>query len=93
MILPCLILILIIGGVASWIVARRNAVVARWIALVSVLANLVVCVGIWIAHLGQSQSTPERWFVECNFNWIPQFGIHIHLAIDGQSSRTAANQC
>src|SRR5580704_13802973 len=85
MILPCLILILIIGGVASWIVARRNAVVARWIALVSVLANLVVCVGIWIAHLGQSQSTPERWFVECNFNWIPQFGIHIHLAIDGLS--------
>jgi len=85
MILPCLILILIIGGVASWIVARRNAVVARWIALVSVLANLVVCVGIWIAHLGQPQSTPERWFVECNFNWIPQFGIHIHLAIDGLS--------
>src|ERR1700757_3857449 len=85
MILPSLILILIVGGIASWIVARRSEVVARWIAVASVLADLFVCFGIWVAHLGQSQSTPERWFVECDFAWIPQFGIRIHLAIDGLS--------
>src|SRR6201985_1808686 len=85
MILPSLILILIVGGIASWVVARRSEVVARWIAVASVLADLFMCFGIWVAHLGQPQSTPERWFVECNFAWIPQFGIRIHLAIDGLS--------
>src|ERR1700747_1866430 len=85
MILPSLILILIVGGIASWIVARRSEVVARWIAVASVLADLFVCFGICMAHLGRSQSTPARWFVECDFAWIPQFGIRIHLAIDGLS--------
>jgi NADH-quinone oxidoreductase subunit M len=85
MILPSLILILIVGGIASWIVARRSEVVARWIAVASVLADLFVCFGIWVAHLGQPRSTPERWFVECDFAWIPQFGIRIHLAVDGLS--------
>lgn len=81
MILPDLILILITGGIASWLAARRSAEVARWIALASVLVDLIVVFGIWVTYLGR----PERWFLQCNFNWIPQFGIHIHLAIDGLS--------
>ena len=39
MILPSLILVLIVGGIASWIAARRSAVVARWIALISTLVD------------------------------------------------------
>lgn len=85
MILPDLILILITGGIASWIAARRSVEVARWIALASVLVDLIVGFGIWIAYLGHPQSRPERWFLQCNFNWIPQFGIRIHFAIDGLS--------
>ena len=85
MILPSFVLILIVGGIASWIAACRSVVVARWIAVASVLVNLSMCFGIWMAHLGRSQSTPARWFVECDFAWIPQFGIRIHLAIDGLS--------
>src|SRR5215469_8271973 len=82
MILPSLILILTIGGIASWIVARRSPAMARWIAVLSVMVDLAMCFGIWIAHAGR---TSERWLVECNFAWIPQFGIHFHLAIDGLS--------
>jgi NADH-quinone oxidoreductase subunit M len=85
MILPSLILILIIGGLASWIAARRSPLLARWIAVASLLADLLVCFGIWIAHLGGLQPAPVRWFVECDFAWISQFGIRIHLAIDGLS--------
>jgi len=85
MILPSLVLILIGGGIASGIAARRSVVVARWIAVASVLANLSMCFGIWMAHLDRSQSSTARWFVECDFAWIPQFGIRIHLAIDGLS--------
>src|SRR5271163_1417140 len=85
MILPSLVLILIIGGGASWIVSRRSEVAARWIAVASLLTDLCVCFGIWVAHVRQTQSAPVRWFVECDFAWIPQFGIRIHLAIDGLS--------
>lgn len=82
MILPSFIMILIVGGIASWIVARRSPDAARWIALVTVMADLAMCLGIWIVQPGQ---TPERWLMECNFAWIPQFGIRFHLAIDGLS--------
>ena len=70
------------------IVDRRTSQVACLRAgspSASVLADLLVCFGIWIAHLGQLQPAPAHWFAECNLNWIPQFGIRIHLAIDGLS--------
>ena len=82
MILPILILILMIGGIASWVVARRSMEGARWIAVVSVTVDLAMCLGIWIADAGRAS---EHWLVECNSAWIPQFGIHFHLAIDGLS--------
>jgi NADH-quinone oxidoreductase subunit M len=59
--------------------------VARWIAVASVLADFAVCLGIWVGRLSQTQSASERWFVEYDLAWIPQFGIRIHFAIDGLS--------
>jgi NADH-quinone oxidoreductase subunit M len=81
MILPSLILILIIGGIASWIAARRSVLTARWIAVISTLIDLAICFGIWMAPNTQ----PARWLVECNYAWMPQFGIRLHLAVDGLS--------
>src|SRR5258706_10203296 len=85
MILLSLILILLVGGVSSWIVARRHETSARWIAVASVGADLLVTVGVWIANTGRSQPETGRWLEECNFNWISQFGIRFHLALDGLS--------
>src|ERR1700757_5298943 len=85
MILIVLILILIVGGFASWIAGRRNVSAARWIALASVSADFAATVVTWIVNVGRSPSAPGRWFEECNVNWIPQFGIRLHLAIDGLS--------
>src|SRR5580700_9152539 len=85
MILLILILVLLLGGTASWIVARQNVEAARWIALASVAADLLATIGVWIAYAGRPQSVSGRWIKECNFAWIPQFGIHLHLAIDGLS--------
>jgi NADH-quinone oxidoreductase subunit M len=85
MILFSLILILLVGGVASWIVARRHETSARWIAVATVGVDLLVTVGIWIANTGRSQPVARRWLEECNFNWISQFGIRFHLALDGLS--------
>jgi NADH-quinone oxidoreductase subunit M len=83
MILLSLILILIVGGISSWIVARRHETSARWIAVASVGADLLVTVGVWIANSGQSQPETRSWLEECNFTWISQFGIRFHLALDG----------
>src|SRR6267143_6787182 len=80
-----LVLILLVGGILSWIVSRRDAMAARWIAVVSVGADFAVTVGVWLTRAAVSQAGPRRWLVESNFAWIPQFGIHLHLAIDGLS--------
>src|SRR6266699_462109 len=85
MILLSLILILLAGGISSWIVARRNVTAARWIAVASVGADLVTTIEVWIANPGRSQPMTRRWLEECNFDWIPQFGIRLHLALDGLS--------
>jgi NADH-quinone oxidoreductase subunit M len=85
MVLLSLILILLVGGISSWIVARRHVTFARWLAVVSVGADLVVTIGVWIANAGRSQPVTRRWLEECNFGWISQFGIRFHLALDGLS--------
>src|SRR5437868_11775016 len=85
MILLSLILILLVGGVSSWIVARRHVTAARWIAVASVGADLLVTVGVLIANAGRTQPETGRWLEECNFNWISQFGIRFHLALNGLS--------
>ena len=85
MVLLILILILMAGGVVSWLLASRNATAARWIALLSICADFIVTISVWIGNVGHATSASQRWFTECNFQWIPQFGIHLHLAIDGLS--------
>src|SRR5277367_798504 len=85
MVLLILILILMAGGIASWIVASSNATTARWIALLSICTDFIVTLAIWITSTGHAASSSQRWYAECNVQWIPQFGIRLHLAIDGLS--------
>jgi NADH-quinone oxidoreductase subunit M len=85
MILLSLILILLIGGILSWIVARRNTMAARSIAVASVAADFAVTIGIWFSRATAPQTGSGRWFAETNLPWIPKFGIHFHLAVDGLS--------
>src|ERR1700726_4431030 len=85
MILLSLILILLLGGISSWVVARRDETAARWIAAVSVGADFLLTCGVWIANSGRQQPVMRRWLEECNFEWISQFGIRFHLALDGLS--------
>jgi NADH-quinone oxidoreductase subunit M len=85
MILLSLIVILLAGGTACWIVSRRHAAAARWIAVASVAANLLLTLGIWVASAGRGEPVTRRWLAECNLDWITQFGIRFHLALDGLS--------
>jgi NADH-quinone oxidoreductase subunit M len=81
MILLYIILIPVIGALLSWLASARNVTLCRWIALGSLLLDLVIVAGIWISQGGTSNGWLYNWQVP----WIPQFGITLHLAMDGLS--------
>ena len=80
MILLILVLVPLIGGLASWAVASRSTLAARWVAVIALAADLAMCLGILAGGVGA-----QRWMAEYNAAWVPQFGISLHLAIDGLS--------
>jgi NADH-quinone oxidoreductase subunit M len=82
MILVWLLLLPFSAGIASWIVGRRSATAARMIALVTMLAGFLITVWLWSANRGQGF---RIWFDELNWDWLPAWGIHFHLAMDGLS--------
>jgi NADH-quinone oxidoreductase subunit M len=72
----------IVAGLAVLAVSRdRDAGIARWIALIGALAGFVVTLPLWI-HFDHSTSSMQ--FVERS-DWIPRFGIHYYMGIDGIS--------
>jgi NADH-quinone oxidoreductase subunit M len=86
MILTWLIAILLVGGVAAWLVARWSALAARSIALGATVADFVITLVVWLRHYGQLSLLPEgNWIEQVDWTWIPRFGIHVHLALDGLS--------
>ena len=86
MILVWLIAILIAGGLLAWISERWNKNWPRWISLVAVVIDAILIIRVWLGHTDQSMlSENGRWWIELNWEWLPQFGINFHLALDGIS--------
>jgi NADH-quinone oxidoreductase subunit M len=79
MILLWLILVPLIGGVLSLLVARKSGQIARWIAVVALSFDLFVTLTLW------ANAPNARWWYEFDQSWIPDFGIRFHLALDGMS--------
>ena len=86
MILLWLIVILLVGGPLAWAAGRWSALASRWISLIAVSADFVIGLTIWIRSAGHVDLLQQQaWLRELDWNWIPQFGIHFHLALDGLS--------
>ena len=86
MILLVLILVLLGGGILAAALARVNRNAPRWISLGAVIADFAIGLSIWVTHYGQFSFLHHgRWMDELDWTWIPRFGIHFHLAIDGLS--------
>jgi len=85
-ILVWLIVIPFLGGLLCWYSDRWGKQTPRWIALATMLFVLVISLWLWVTGdfalpaKGQSQ-----WLLEWRVDWIPRFGIQIHLALDGLS--------
>lgn len=87
MLLPCLIIIPLIGGLLCWQSESFSARVPRWIALVTMGLTLALSLHIWFQgdfSLSESAKFPQ-WQMEFSAPWIPRFGINFHLALDGLS--------
>jgi len=82
MVLIWLIGILLLGGILAWLTARWSPQLPRWISLVAIAIDLVLAACIWASR---ASSTTKLWLAEVDWNWVPSFGIHFHLAVDGLS--------
>jgi NADH-quinone oxidoreductase subunit M len=81
MILVYLIIILLAGAFLSWFAGTRNPVWPRIISLSALIIDLII---ILIFVLQHSQADSE-WTADIKLDWIPAFGISLHLALDGLS--------
>lgn len=86
MILVFLIVILLLGGVLCWFIARRNPLLAKWVALVTVLVDFILVTWLWIQYQNRTDVTASNpWFINFKTSWVPALGIHFHMALDGLS--------
>ncbi|MBL7861835.1 MAG: NADH-quinone oxidoreductase subunit M [Cyclobacteriaceae bacterium] len=81
MILPGFIVSLMGGGILAWIASQKSLVLTRWISLLTVTVNLLGALVVWWQQPGVS----SLWLLDYSIPWIPQFGISVHLAVDGLS--------
>jgi NADH-quinone oxidoreductase subunit M len=82
MILATLILILLASGLLAWITGRWNPILPRIISLIAIAADLILTLSI---YFGQEGSAHSAWLINYKTEWIPTFGISLHLALDGLS--------
>jgi len=81
MILIYLLSILLAGAFLAWISGNLSQVLPRVISLMTLIIDLILL----ILQLPQFASSTTKWLIDLHFNWIPQFGIGIHFALDGLS--------
>jgi NADH-quinone oxidoreductase subunit M len=81
MILVYLIVILLTGAFLALIAGRRNPLWSRIISLVALSVDLILIISFMI----QSISSDVKWLIDFKIDWIPEFGISLHLALDGLS--------
>ena len=85
MILALMICILLAGGFICWLLSLINKQIIKWVALLTVLIDAGIIAYIWLSYSGIAVSAADRWLIDYRVNWIPSFGISLHLAMDGLS--------
>ena len=81
MILVYFIVILLTGAFLSLIAGKWKPVWSRIISLFALSVNLIITVLIII----RPDQLKSGWISDIEFDWIPEFGISLHLALDGLS--------
>lgn len=79
--LTLLVVLPVVGAVAVLLAPRSNPRLARMIGIASALVELVLTVVVALLWSG----TGSRWQLSENYSWIPAFGLHWALGLDGIS--------
>lgn len=82
MILVWFILILIIAGIAAWITGHWSNILPRIISLAAIIIDFFLLL---VALMNNGSVLSNHSIIEYNTSWIPQFGINLHLSMDGLS--------
>lgn len=91
MVMLNLLLILLAGGFLALLFERIDKSLPRIVALAVIIAALIYLItsisGLSPLNALQAStpSDPSSWFMHFKTPWIPAFGIHIELALDGIS--------
>jgi NADH-quinone oxidoreductase subunit M len=86
MILVWLIVIPLVAGILAWLTARWSTQGPRWISLAAAALDLMLVLAVWIRGGSPvAAGTTTVWLAEVDLSWVPRFGIHFHLGIDGLS--------
>ncbi|MCL4402509.1 MAG: NADH-quinone oxidoreductase subunit M, partial [Acidobacteria bacterium] len=75
---------LILVPIAAGFLALPSGRHARWISLAAVIADFFLALSIWFRG-PRVTGLFGPWLEQLDWNWIPSFGIHFHLAADGLS--------
>jgi NADH-quinone oxidoreductase subunit M len=81
MILFVLVAVLIGGAFLAWITGRVNINLPRIISLAAISIDFILILG----FLFSRGTSGHAWMVDMKLEWIPEFGISLHLAMDGIS--------
>jgi NADH-quinone oxidoreductase subunit M len=86
MILIALILWLAAASLLALVSGRWGDKWPRWISLIALIVHLAAMVALWIQYLARGgQFVEGAWLMRIDRDWIPELGIHLHLALDGLS--------
>ena len=81
MILIYIIIILLAGSIIALISGTRNSILPRIISLFVLATDLILSISLAFLPV----SPENKWLIEIKVAWIREFGISLHLAVDGLS--------
>lgn len=81
MILIWLIVILLLGAIFAWVTGKKYPLVSRIVALIAVSIDLIIT----LSFIKPQILATSQWIIGYKADWIKQFGIGIHLGLDGLS--------
>ena len=88
MILFALVAVLLIGGIVAWFSEKIHPDIPRWVSVMTLIIEAVLLMAQYTAATGVIEwgaPLPQTWLADFDQSWVPRFGIHFHLALDGLS--------
>ena len=81
-----LIVIMLLGGIAAWVVAPLHRHAPAWVAIAALATDFALALALAVGPARTAAVTRiGAFFINVALPWIPRFGISLHLAMDGLS--------